>query len=103
MSALDLISIDPGICHGQACIKGTRIMVSGILDCLAAGMSEREILAEYPTLTAEGVRAAAGLRRRPRSRGGAAAEGIRSVKIEELAHNRGWVGLSARRGSLWHG
>jgi len=57
MSALDLISIDPGICHGQACIKGTRIMVSGILDCLAAGMSEREILAEYPTLTAEGVRA----------------------------------------------
>ena len=59
MSALDLISIDPGICHGQACIKGTRIMVSGILDCLAAGMSEREILAEYPTLTAEGVRAAA--------------------------------------------
>jgi len=34
-------------------------MVSGILDCLAAGMSEQEILAEYPTLTAEGVRAAA--------------------------------------------
>ena len=82
MSALDLISIDPEICHGQACIKGTRIMVSGILDCLAAGMSEQEILAEYPTLTAEGVRAAAGLRRRPRSRGGAAAEGIRSVKIK---------------------
>ena len=56
MSALDLISIDPEICHGQACIKGTRIMVSGILDCLAAGMSEQEILAEYPTLTAEGIR-----------------------------------------------
>ena len=59
MSALDLISIDPEVCHGQACIKGTRIMVSVILDCLAAGMSEQEILAEYPTLTAEGVRAAA--------------------------------------------
>lgn len=59
MSALDLISIDPKVCHGQACIKGTRIMVGGILDCLAAGMSEQEILSEYPTLTAEGVRAAA--------------------------------------------
>lgn len=59
MSALDLISIDPEVCHGQACIKGTRIMVSVILDCLAAGMSEQEILAEYPALTAEGVRAAA--------------------------------------------
>jgi uncharacterized protein (DUF433 family) len=59
MSALDMISIDPEVCHGQACIKGTRIMVSAILDCLAAGMSEQEILTEYPALTAEGVRAAA--------------------------------------------
>ena len=56
---LSRISIDPYICHGQACIKGTRIMVSVILDCLAAGMSEEGILEEYPTLTAEGVRAAA--------------------------------------------
>ena len=59
MSLLDLISVDPNICHGQACIKGTRIMVSVILDCLAAGMSEQEILAEYPTLTVEGIRATA--------------------------------------------
>lgn len=44
---LSRISIDPNICHGQACIKGTRIMVSVILDCLAAGMSEQEILEEY--------------------------------------------------------
>ncbi|MGQ9573575.1 MAG: DUF433 domain-containing protein [Dehalococcoidia bacterium] len=56
---LDLISVDPNVCHGQACIKGTRIMVSLILDCLAAGMSEQDILAEYPSLTIEGVRAAA--------------------------------------------
>ncbi len=56
---LSRISIDPNICHGQACIKGTRIMVSVILDCLAAGMSEQEILEEYSTLTVEGVRAAA--------------------------------------------
>lgn len=56
---LALISVDPNVCHGQACIKGTRIMVSLILDCLAAGMSEQDILAEYPSLTIEGVRAAA--------------------------------------------
>jgi uncharacterized protein (DUF433 family) len=59
MNLLELISIDPNICHGQACIKGTRIMVSVILDCLAAGMREQEILGEYPTLTVEGIRAAA--------------------------------------------
>lgn len=59
MELLDRISVDPNICHGQACIKGTRIMVSIILDCLAAGMSDLEILREYPTLTAEGIRAAA--------------------------------------------
>lgn len=56
---LDLISTDPNVCHGRACIKGTRIMVSVILDCLAAGMTEQEILAEYPTITVEGIRAAA--------------------------------------------
>lgn len=58
-SALDLISSDPNVCHGQACIKGTPIMVSVILECLAAGMTEQEIVAEYPALTIEGVRAAA--------------------------------------------
>jgi uncharacterized protein (DUF433 family) len=57
--ALDLISTDPNVCHGQACIKGTRIMVSVILDCLAAGMSEQEVVAEYSPLTVKGVRAAA--------------------------------------------
>jgi uncharacterized protein (DUF433 family) len=59
MDLLDLISVDPRICHGHACVTGTRILVSVILDCLAAGMTEREILEQYPTLTAEGVRAAA--------------------------------------------
>ncbi len=54
-----LIGRDPAICHGQAVIAGTRILVSVILDCLAAGMSEAEILGEYPTLTPEGIRAAA--------------------------------------------
>ncbi|CUU37142.1 MAG: DUF433 domain-containing protein [Fimbriimonadales bacterium] len=49
---------DPAICHGQACIKGTRIPVSVILDNLAAGLSEAEILQSYPTLTPEAIRAA---------------------------------------------
>lgn len=54
-----LIDRDPKVCHGQATVRGTRIMVSIILDALADGMTESEILAEYPTLTVEGVRAAA--------------------------------------------
>lgn len=56
---LKLISIDPRICHGQPCIKGTRIMVTIVLDALAAGLDTAEILRHYPTLTSGGVRAAA--------------------------------------------
>ena len=52
------ITIDPNVCHGKACIKGTRIMVSVILDFLTAGETVDTILAEYPTLKAEDVRAA---------------------------------------------
>lgn len=52
------ITVDPEICHGKACIKGTRIMVSVILDNLAAGLSINEILHSYPTLTLEAVQAA---------------------------------------------
>lgn len=55
----DLIVRNPNVCHGQAVVKGTRIMVSIILDALADGMTETEILAEYPTLTVDGIRAAA--------------------------------------------
>lgn len=53
------ISVDPGIAHGQACIKATRIPVSVVLDCVAAGMSDAEIIAEYPALHVESIRAAA--------------------------------------------
>jgi uncharacterized protein (DUF433 family) len=56
---LELISIDAEICHGQPCVRGTRVLVTVILDSLAAGMSTEDIVAEYPNLTAEGVRAAA--------------------------------------------
>lgn len=54
-----LIVRDPQVCHGQATVRGTRILVSIILDALADGMTENEILTEYPTLTVEGIRAAA--------------------------------------------
>ena len=52
------ISTDPRICHGKACIKGTRIMVSVVLDNLAAGVSTEEILKSYPSLAQEDVQAA---------------------------------------------
>ena len=52
------ISVDPLVCHGKACIKGTRIMVSVILDNLAAGVSPEEILGSYPSLSLEDVQAA---------------------------------------------
>jgi len=52
------ISVDPQICHGKACIKGTRIMVSIILDNLAAGVSQEEILRSYPSLSPEDVQTA---------------------------------------------
>jgi uncharacterized protein (DUF433 family) len=55
----ELIVRDPMVCHRQAVIRGTRIMASVILDCLAAGMTEQEILDDYPTLTVAGIRAAA--------------------------------------------
>jgi len=54
------ISIDPKVCHGKACIKGTRIMVSIILDYLQAGESPEDILRQYPTLKAEDIHAAVG-------------------------------------------
>ena len=57
-SALDRIAIDPQICFGKPCIKGTRIWVSLILDFLASGESEAQILAAYPQLEPDDIRAA---------------------------------------------
>ena len=51
------ITVDPAICHGQACVRGTRIPVSVVLDNLAVGRSQKEILASYPTLNAEAIQA----------------------------------------------
>ena len=52
------ITVDPLVCHGKACIKGTRIMVSVILDNLAEGVSAEEILKSYPSLKSDDIRAA---------------------------------------------
>ncbi len=52
------ISIDPKVCHGKPCIKGTRIMVWIIVSCLANGDTIEDILEAYPSLTREDVLAA---------------------------------------------
>lgn len=52
------ITVDPNICHGKPCIKGTRVIVSIILDYLKAGESHEEILRQYSSLTSDDIRAA---------------------------------------------
>lgn len=58
MDWFDRISADPAVCHGKACIRGTRIFVSVVLDNLAAGSTAEQIVADYPSLTLEDVQAA---------------------------------------------
>jgi len=55
---LDRISIDPKICHGKPCIKGTRIPIFVILDALAAVMTYEEISKDYPPVTSDDIKAA---------------------------------------------
>ncbi len=57
MNWRDHITVDPNICHGRACIKGTRLMVSVILDNLASGIKPEEIVHSYPSLSPEAVQA----------------------------------------------
>lgn len=52
---IERISINPRICHGQACIKGTRIPVYQILHMLANGDTVEELLQEYPSLKREDI------------------------------------------------
>lgn len=54
---LSRIEINPNICFGKPCIKGTRIWVSLILDLLASGYDTKKILEEYPQITEEDIRA----------------------------------------------
>ena len=55
---LERISIDPNICFGKPCIRGTRIWVALIIENLAAGTPEEEILDAYPSLTSDDIKAA---------------------------------------------
>jgi uncharacterized protein (DUF433 family) len=58
MDYTQFISIDPAVCHGKACIKGTRVPVTVILDNLAGGASPEEIHVDYPSVSVEAIRAA---------------------------------------------
>ena len=62
------ISADADICHGKLCIRGTRVMVSMILDNLAEGLPVEEIVREYPPLTSDDVRAAIAYAATPHAR-----------------------------------
>jgi len=55
---LERISVNPNVCFGKPCIRGTRIWVSLILDYLSSGTSVEEILAEYPQLVEKDIRTA---------------------------------------------
>jgi len=52
------ISVNPAVCHGQACIRGTRVMVSVVIDNIAAGVPRDEILRSYPALIEADIDAA---------------------------------------------
>lgn len=52
------ISVNPAICHGRACIRGTRITVSAVMDNIAAGVARKEILKSYPALQQADIDAA---------------------------------------------
>jgi uncharacterized protein (DUF433 family) len=52
------IVVDPAVCHGQACIRGTRIPAAVVLDNLASGLSVADIVKSYPSLTQQAIHAA---------------------------------------------
>ena len=54
----DHITVDPEICHGRACITGTRVLVTTVLDNLAAGLDSQAITESYPSVTPEAIQAA---------------------------------------------
>ena len=59
---LERISVDPNVCHGKPCFKGTRVMLSIVLDSLAEGSTSEEILEDYPTLKTRGYSSSPGVR-----------------------------------------
>lgn len=57
MDLLQRIAVDPAVRFGKPCVRGTRIAVGDVLGCLAAGMSEAKIVADFPQLTRDDIRA----------------------------------------------
>ncbi|MBX9947827.1 MAG: DUF433 domain-containing protein [Candidatus Obscuribacterales bacterium] len=57
MNYKDIITIEPGKRSGKPCIRGMRITVADVLECLAAGMSYEDVLSDFPDLTIEDIRA----------------------------------------------
>ena len=57
MNLLDRIAVDPAVRFGKPCVRGTRISVGDVLGYLAGGMSEAQILADFPQLASDDVRA----------------------------------------------
>jgi uncharacterized protein (DUF433 family) len=57
MNWQEFITVTPGICSGKPCVAGTRITVSDVLEYLAGGMTEAQILADFPELKPEHIRA----------------------------------------------
>ena len=55
---LGRVSVDPGVCGGKPCIRGTRIYIAILLDGLAEGLTPQELLEHYPQLSLEDIRAA---------------------------------------------
>ena len=55
---LDRITVNPNVCFGKPCIRGTRIWVSLLLDLMATGMTPQDILDDYPHLTLDDLHAA---------------------------------------------
>ena len=55
---LDRVTVDPAICGGKPCIRGTRIFIAIVLDALAEGLTAEQILDHYPSLQIEDIRAA---------------------------------------------
>lgn len=66
MTWRDRISVDPFVCHGQACVSGMRVTASVVLNNLAQGVVKAVLIRSYPSIKAEGVDAyAAALAREP--------------------------------------
>ena len=60
MASVELLqrtSVDPNVCGGKPCVKGTRIYIAILLDALAEGLTPEQVLDHYPQLTLEDIRA----------------------------------------------